>query len=155
MDIHRIPNTFSNQNSAIKLHLKKYRGWLYPQHIPQIPRYIWAYYNDLTATSNTTMVNKGNHSTIALVQVSEIRWFIQTIYAWLVVWNIWIIFPIILGISFHPNWRSFHDFSEGFCEKTTNQSFIELDDGNFNRKPQPFLNRPMFGPNFGCSLGRR
>ena len=70
MDIHRIPNTFSNQNSAIKLHLKKYRGWLYPQHIPQIPRYIWAYYNDLTATSKTTMVNKGNHSTIALVQVS-------------------------------------------------------------------------------------
>ena len=34
--------------------------------------YGWVNYNDLTATSLGIMVNKGNHSNMALIQVSEI-----------------------------------------------------------------------------------
>ena len=33
---------------------------------------IWENYNDLTATSLEIMVSKGNHSQMALIQVSEI-----------------------------------------------------------------------------------
>ena len=40
---------------------------------------------------------------------------------WLVVWNMNFIFPIILGISIHPNWLSLHHFSEGLVYSTTNQ----------------------------------
>ena len=34
------------------------------------------------------------------------------IHNWLVVWNMFYDFPIILGMSFHPNWRS-HIFQRG------------------------------------------
>ena len=34
--------------------------------------WIWANYNDLTATSLEIIVNKGNHPQMALIQVSEI-----------------------------------------------------------------------------------
>ena len=34
--------------------------------------HVWVNYNDLTATSLETMVSKGNHPQMALIQVSEI-----------------------------------------------------------------------------------
>ena len=37
--------------------------------------YIWANYNDLTATSLEIIVNKGNHPKMALIQVSEVLSF--------------------------------------------------------------------------------
>ena len=46
----------------------------------------------------------------------------NTFINWLVLWNIWIIFPFSWECR-HPNWRNSY-FSEGYCRATTNQLYM-------------------------------
>ena len=43
-----------------------------PIRANQTKAYIWANYNDVTATSLGLMVSKGNHPQMTLIQVSEL-----------------------------------------------------------------------------------
>ena len=52
------------RNAEWFLHMTIYRLYIYI--------YIWANYNDLTATSLGMMVSKGNHPQMTLFQVSEL-----------------------------------------------------------------------------------
>ena len=48
---------------------------------------------------------------------------LEWVWIWLVVWNIWIIFPF--SWEFHdPNWLSLHHFSEGWRKQPTSSMFF-------------------------------